>query len=163
MSEKLYFTKHGLSMLRREVEMLEKELRALQSQTAYVAEVGGNQYHDNSSYELLVVDLRGIDWRLTNAHHRLNHAVAVDTPTTTDIVSIGTRVKITQDGKDITWDIVGFGESDPNRGLLAYNTPIASLIIGRQVGEIISGSISGKYTEIEILEISIGETNANAR
>jgi len=163
MNEKLYFTEHGLTKLKNEAEMLEKELRSLQSQTAYVAEIGGNQYHDNSSYELLVIDLRGIDWRLTNAHHSLNHAVVVGEPTNNDTVAIGTRVKIMRDGKYAMWDIVGFGESNPNHGLLAYNTPIASLIVGRHVGETVSGFISEKYTEIEILEISMRETNAKAR
>ena len=38
--------------------------------------------------------------------------------------------------------------------MLAYNTPLASLIIGRHKGDIVSGTIGGKQTEIEILEIS---------
>ncbi len=159
MRKKLYFTRHGIELLKEEIRKLEKELQDLQAQTAYVAEVGGNQYHDNSSYELLTIDIRGIDWRLKNAHHSLNQAVLVGDPTEVDTVSIGTRIKIMRDGKTATWDIVGFGESNPENGLLAYNTPIASLILGKRVGDSISGFISGKHTEIEILEISIGASD----
>lgn len=159
MEKKLYFTQRGIRILKEEIRKLEKELQALQAQTAYVAEVGGNQYHDNSSYEMLIVDIRGIDWRLKNAHHCLNQAIVVRSPTKADIVSIGTRVKIMRDEEIATWNIVGFGESSPENGSLAYNTPIASLFMRKHVGDSVTGFISNKRTEIEILEISIGVSN----
>ncbi len=156
MSEKLYFTRRGLEKLRREINELEHKLQDLQAQTAYAAEVGGNQYHDNASYELLVIDIRGIDWRLSDAHHALNKIVLVNPPINLDRVGIGTRVKIVRYGEEKMWEIVGFGESDPDRDMLAYNTPLASLIMGKRKGEVVSGTIAGRQTEIEILGISKG-------
>ena len=83
-----------MAKLCKEIKNLEKKLQELQEQTAYVTEVGGDQYHDNASYELLVIDVRGMDFRLTNAHRCLNQAVLVEPPTRFDNVAIGTRVKI---------------------------------------------------------------------
>ena len=163
MDARLYFTRHGLTKLQREIKKLERNLQNLQSQTAYVAEVGGNQYHDNASYEMLVIDIRGIDSRLTTAHKCLNQAVLIEPPTSFENVAIGTRTKIVRDGEETTWEIVGFGESDPDRCMLAYNAPLAFLIIGKHKGEIISGTIAGRKTEIEILEISKGGSDENAR
>ena len=156
MNGKIYFTRRGLAKLCKEIKNLEKKLHDLQEQTAYVAEVGGDQYHDNASYELLVIDVRGMDSRLTNAHRCLNQAVLVEPPTRFDNVAIGTRVKIVRDGEEMAWDIVGFGESDPDHNMLAYNAPLASLIMGKRKGEVISGTIAGRQTEIEILEITKG-------
>jgi transcription elongation factor GreA len=156
MNGKFYFTRRGLAKLHKEIEKLEKKLRELQSQTAYVAEVGGNQYHDNASYEMLVIDIRGIDRRLTDAYRCLNQVVLVAPPASFDKVAIGTRIKIVRDGKEVTFEIVGFEESNPDHNMLAYNTPIASLIIGKHKGEVINGIIAGKQTEIEILEITKG-------
>lgn len=156
MNGKFYFTRRGLAKLHREIENLEKKLQDLQSQTAHVAEVGGDQWHDNASYDLLVIDIRGMDRRLTDAHQVLNKAVLVEHPVNLDKVIIGTRVKIVRDGEEMTWEVVGFGESDPDRDMLAYNTPLASLIMGRRKGEMMSGIIAGRQTEIEILEISEG-------
>jgi len=156
MSSKLYFTRKGLAKLQREVAELEKKLKELQSQTAHLAEVGGDQYHDNASYESLVIDIRGIDWRLTEAHRALRNAVIVESPTNVNKISIGTRVKLVRDGKEMSWSIAGFGESDPNNSILAYNAPLATLIIGKQEGEVVNGNIAGRETEIEILEISKG-------
>ena len=161
MSEKIYFTRRGLAKIRREISTLTKKLEQIQSQSAYAAEVGGNQYHDNSSYEMLVVDLRGIDRLLTNAYHLLNHAVIIDLANNSEQVRIGTRVRIMKNGEEMIWEIAGFGESDPDRRLLAYNTPIASLIIGKRKGDFVTGVIAGRQVEIEVIDILMGEVNEN--
>lgn len=156
MNEKIYFTRRGLEKLRKEICELTKKLENLQSQTAHVAEVGGDQYHDNASYEMLVIDIRGIDWRISEAYRCLNQAVITEAPSNTDRVTIGTCVKIVRDGEETIWEIAGFGESDSSRKILAYNTPLASLLMGRQKEEVVSGIIAGRKTEIEILEIMKG-------
>lgn len=156
MSGKLYFTKRGLEKIRDEIQDLERKLQGLQSQTTHVTEVGGNQWHDNAAYESLVIDIRGMDRRLVDAHQALNRATIVDPPTCFDEVVIGTRVKIIRDGEEMTWEIVGFGESDPALNMLAYNTPLASLIMGKRRGEVATGMIAGRKTEIKILEITKG-------
>ncbi len=162
MNGKFYFTSRGLTKLHKKIEELEKKLQGLQSQMAHVAEVGGDQYHDNASYELLVIDIRGIDYRLSDAYRCLNQAVLVAPPTSFEKVVIGTRVKIVRDGEEIEWEIVGFDESDPDSNMLAYNTPLASLIIGKRKGEVVNSTIAGRQTEIEILEIMKGGSDENA-
>jgi transcription elongation factor GreA len=154
--DRLYFTQRGLAKLHKKIKMLEEKLQDLQSQTAYVAEVGGDQWHDNFGYEALVIELRGIDRQLAEAHQELRNAILVDPPTSFNEVAIGTRVKIMCDGEEMTWEIVGYGESDPDNGMIAYNTPLASLIMGKQKGEVVIGIIAGKKTKIEILEITKG-------
>lgn len=161
--KKYYFTKKGLKKLQDEIGILTKKLTNLQAQTAHVAEVGGDQYHDNSSYEMLVIDIRGIDHRISKAYQCLNHAVIVDAPASTEKISIGTRVAILKDGERSVWEIAGFGESDPIRKIIAYNTPLASLLIGKRKGDILEGTIAGKPTEIEILDIVLGGENENQK
>jgi len=103
MEKKLRFTRRGLDKLRGEIEELENRLKELQSQTAHVAEIGGDQWHDNASYDILVIDIRGVDRRLNDAHQQLNQAMIVDPPKNFDVVSIGTRVKIDRDNKEMIW------------------------------------------------------------
>lgn len=142
--------------LHSEIETLEKKLQDLQSQTTHIADVGGDQWHDNAAYETLVIDIRGVDRLLTNAHQVLNRATLVEPPATLDRVAIGVRVKLMRDGGETVWEIVGFGESDPDKGMLAYNAPLASLIIGKRKGDTVSGLVTGKQTRIEILDIMRG-------
>jgi len=156
LNRKLYFTQRGLAKLHQDIEKLEGKLRELQLQTTEVAETGGDQWHDNPGYDSLVIDIRGIDRRLSDAHQCLNQAILVKLPINLDKVAIGVRVKIFQDGEETILEIVGFGESDPDQDMLAYNTPLASLIMGRGKGEVVSGIIVDRQTEIKILEISKG-------
>lgn len=153
MDKKLYFTRRGLEKFKREIKELTKKLENLQSQTTYVAEVGGDQYHDNASYEMLVIDIRGINSKITEMYRCLNQAIIVEPPNTVKRVAIGTSARIIKNGEESTWEIVGFGESDPEHKLIAYNTPLASLIIGKNKGEIINGIISDRQTKIEIIKI----------
>ncbi|MCL5781920.1 MAG: GreA/GreB family elongation factor [Patescibacteria group bacterium] len=158
MSMKLYFTKSGIQKLRVEIGKLTLRLNELQAQTAHVAEVGGDQYHDNASYDLLVIDIRGVDHRLSAAHKALNHAVVIDPPTTAEKVRIGTKVTIvdTVDGHESTWEIVGYGESDPDKDLLAYNTPLVAAIMGKTEGQEINTFINGVKARIKIKKIELG-------
>lgn len=156
MSEKLYFTNRGLSKLRKEIEALEKALQDLQAQVAHVAEVGGNQWHDNASYDALVIDIRGADWRLGQAMQSLKQAVLVGPPVNFDHVVIGARVKLLRDGQEMTFEVAGYGEFDEELDLIAYNTPLVSPIMGKAAGETVTCYIAGKKTELKILEISKG-------
>jgi len=156
MSEKLFFTKRGLSKLQAEIEVLEKRLQNLQTQVANVCDVGGNQWHDNASYDALLIDIRGADWRLGQAVQSLKQIELVSPPTNFDRVLIGTRVKISMDGEEMTFEVAGHGESDDELDLISYNTPLVSLIMGKAIGEIATGYIGGKRRELKILEISKG-------
>lgn len=156
MSEKLFFTKRGLSKLQDEIKILEDNLRHLEFQVANVAEVGGNQWHDNASYDALVIDIRGADWRLGQAVQSLKQAVLVEAPTNFDRVAIGHRVKLSRDGEEMVFEVVGFGESDDELDLIAYNTPLVSPILGKAVGETVTCYIAGKKTNLTVLEISKG-------
>lgn len=155
MSVKIYLTKRGHEKILNEIDELTKKMKNLQAQTAHIADVGGDQYHDNSSYEMLIIDLRGIDNRITKAYRCLDRAEIVDSPQSLEKVSIGTCIMISKDGEKAVWEIVGFGESEPTLKRIAYNTPIASLLMGKRKGESVRGIIAGKQIEIEILDITL--------
>lgn len=161
MNEKLFFTRRGLVKFHKKIEEMEKRLQYLQSQIAYVAEVGGNQWHDNAAYESLVIDIREMDRRIACEYQILNKVILVNPLKNFDKITIGAKVKIIRDGKKITWEIVGFGESSPNHNMLAYNTPLASLIMGKCKGETIIGIIAGKQTKIQVLEITKGSEESD--
>lgn len=48
-----YLTKKGWNSLLQRIADPEVRVRTIQASSAEAAEVGGNQYHDNSSYEML--------------------------------------------------------------------------------------------------------------
>ncbi len=149
------FTKSGYNKFREKVRKLELKLSSLQSQSGEAAEVGGNQYHDNSSYEFLVVEIRGADFLLNRAVQILNQAAIVEPPQTFERVCIGSLVKFTTaKGKTLAYGIVGYGEGDISTNLIEYQAPLAQLLIGKSVGDSVEGHLGGKRVEYEILQIT---------
>lgn len=81
---------------------------------------------------------------------RRSSAQLVEPSSTPDIVSFATRVTVLRDGKPRIFEIVGEDEADPAQGLIAYTSPMARALLGKDVGEV--AEVSGG--EIEITAIS---------
>jgi len=155
--DNIYLTMRGLEKLRRELKQAEYELNEILARTQDAMDSGGDpNWHDNGAFEGIVNDTRGADWKLKELHKCLNKAKIVQPTQDTNCVAIGTRVKFLRDEKERVLEIVGYGESDPENGLVAYNTPIAQMLIGKKIGDTVIGTIAQKTTTVEILEISQG-------
>jgi transcription elongation GreA/GreB family factor len=83
---------------------------------------------------------------------RLQTAQLIPSPTTDGVVSFGARVTFKRnDGPRQTFRIVGEDEADPRQGSISYTAPLARLLMGKAVGDIVAFGDD----EIEILSISI--------
>ncbi|MBI3191374.1 MAG: GreA/GreB family elongation factor [Pedosphaera parvula] len=75
---------------------------------------------------------------------------------TTDAVSIGTRVTITDLITPHTepFQILGAWDSDPEKGIISYLSPIAQALIGHKVGEEVEFELEGarKRFRLEAIE-----------
>lgn len=82
---------------------------------------------------------------------RVRTAEVVPDPATCDIVVFGSTVTFSRDdGRVQTYRIVGEDEADPKKGTISFVSPIARLLIGRKIGDVIDAS----GQEIEIVAIS---------
>jgi transcription elongation GreA/GreB family factor len=82
---------------------------------------------------------------------RVRTAQVVAEPTSFDKVVFGHTVALSRDdGREQTFRIVGEDEADPKRGSVSYVSPIATALMGKGVGDVVS--VGGR--EIEIISIS---------
>ena len=81
---------------------------------------------------------------------RVSSAVPQPEPASATAVAFGSRVTILRDdGRRQTFRIVGEDEADPRGGSIAYVSPLARLLIGKRVGEVVE--IDGR--EIEVVAV----------
>ena len=81
---------------------------------------------------------------------RLASAVPQPEPADTVVVAFGSQVTIRRDdGRRQTFRIVGEDEADPRGGSIAYVSPLAHHIIGKQVGD----AVEMDGHEIEIVAV----------
>ncbi|BCH66320.1 transcription elongation factor [Agrobacterium vitis] len=76
---------------------------------------------------------------LNYLEERLHTAQVMPDPITADSVAFGTTVTFTRDdGRVQTYRIVGEDEADPKAGSISYVSPVARVLIGKAVGDVVS-------------------------
>ena len=82
---------------------------------------------------------------------RVRTAQVVPAPASTETVAFGSTVTISRgDGRVQKYRIVGEDEADPKAGTISYVSPLAKILLGRAVGDVVQ--VSGQ--EIEVIAIS---------
>ncbi|MGJ4958502.1 transcription elongation factor GreA [Bradyrhizobium sp. HKCCYLRH2015] len=121
------------------------EAQLLQAQTAYEA---AQKIEDvNERRRESALPLR--DARYFAA--RVRTAQVMPAPASTDQIAFGSTVTFKRgDGRVQTYTIVGEDEADPKRGMISYVSPVARLLMGKSVGDVVE--VTGQ--ELEILTIA---------
>ncbi len=82
---------------------------------------------------------------------RVRTAQVIAAPASTDTVVFGSTVTFRRDDDRVqTYRIVGEDEADPRTGSISFASPVAKLLMGKAVGDVVS--MSGQ--DLEILAIS---------
>jgi transcription elongation GreA/GreB family factor len=82
---------------------------------------------------------------------RVRTAQVVSVPASTDTIVFGSTVTISRsDGRVQTYRIVGEDEADPKAGTISHVSPVAKVLMGKAVGDIVEAS----GQEIEVIAIS---------
>jgi transcription elongation GreA/GreB family factor len=82
---------------------------------------------------------------------RVRTAQLVPNPTSTETVAFGSTVTFSRDdGRVQTYRIVGEDEADPKAGSISYVSPVARLLMGKAVGDVVAVGDQ----ELEVVAIS---------
>ena len=82
---------------------------------------------------------------------RVRTAQVITDPTSTDTVAFGSTVTFKRDdGRVQKYRIVGEDEADPKSGSISFLSPVARLLMGKAVGDVVGTSDQ----ELEIISIS---------
>lgn len=153
MTQKIYFTKAGIELFLAKINKEEERLKEMYSHLAELAEVGGNQYHDNFSFEQQMRDIHMIDGKLAKDKQILPLSIVVSPAENPNKVVLGAKIVIEKNGEEQQWEIAGYGESDSEQRKIAYNTPLARSLMLKKVGDIVEVEFGGKKAQILIKKI----------
>ena len=80
----------------------------------------------------------------------------------TDVVGPGTVVQVTDlaTNQPETFTILGAWDSDPDRGIISYLTPIAIALVNRKVGDEVEFELHGGKRRTRIETIAAWKTEA---
>jgi transcription elongation GreA/GreB family factor len=121
-------TERGLARIEAELERLRKELGK------------GERQEDRERLALASRDLRYWTARRESAE------LSVPEPGS-EVVRFGMRVELEdEDGRAVSWTIVGEDEADPSKGTISHVSPMAQALFGKAVGDV--AKVNGKEWEI---------------
>ena len=98
-----------------------------------------------------------LDARINELTQLVAEARVIDPASLThDKVSFGSTIKLEDlnSEEQFTYTIVGATKSNPDKGLISYNSPLAKQLLGKFVGDEVSVSLPKGRVEYEILDIA---------
>lgn len=159
MSDQYYLTRKGRLSLMQQRDQLREQLHAS------TKEMGESVKRDNDlreNPEFLQLQTK-ISYELPNKISELTKILttaklieetdAIKTANFDEILP-GMQVELVDEAGDSrVFSILGFGEGNPDRGIVSYLTPVASTLLYKSVGDEVKLMNNGKLQTYEILDI----------
>lgn len=111
---------------------------------------------ENAEYHAAKDKLKLIDIHIAELGAVISKAIIID-PTTLphNRVSFGSTVKLVDKKSDeeFEYSIVGGVESNPEKGLISFNSPLAKQLLGKEEGDEFIAQLPGGTKEFEVLDV----------
>jgi transcription elongation factor GreA len=150
-----FFTEKGYLQLKAEIERLDKLLKNDIAREIAAAAAHGDlkengEYHAAKEKQVhTAAKLRQLQERFTGANVVRREELLPE-----ESVTFGKKIQIrdVNSGKERVCTILGDGETDPEQGIIAYNSPLASALIGHAKGEVVDVQLPVGVRKYEIVD-----------
>ncbi|MCK5110849.1 MAG: transcription elongation factor GreA [Arcobacteraceae bacterium] len=112
---------------------------------------------ENAEYHAAKEDQANINKRIAEMEDMVTKAVVIDPSTLAhDKVSFGSTVTIidTKTDEEITYTLGSFLDSNPDAGIISFNSPLAKQLLGKEEGDEFTARLPGGAREFEVESIS---------
>ena len=154
-SKKYIMTYEGVKKLEEELEHLKTVKRKEITEKIKVA-LGYGDLSENSEYDEAKNEQAFTEGRIIQLENMLKNAEVVDeNDISTDVVSIGSKVKVKdyEFDEEVDYTIVGSAEADPMEYKISNESPVGRGLMGKRVGDVVEVVVPGGVNKFEILEI----------
>ena len=152
-------TKYGYEKLQAEMTYL-KMVERPQTVKDIEEALEHGDLKENAEYHAAKEKQRLIDGRMIELSDLISNAQIVDPSALEHAkVSFGSTVVLSdiESGEEKTYTIVGGCESNPDIGLISFNSPLAKQLLGRQEGDEVKVRLPNGEKEFEIESITYQE------
>ncbi|AIH04157.1 MULTISPECIES: transcription elongation factor GreA [Thermodesulfobacterium] len=154
---KIPFTPEGLEKIKKELEYLIKVERRKVIKAIEEARAHGD-LSENAEYEAAKERQAHIEGKIQELSGILANAEVIPPLNKApDRVQFGVKVKLLNLDTDeiVVYKIVGPYETDPSKGIISVNSPIAKALIGKEIGDVVQVKTPSGIKNFEILDIEI--------
>ena len=158
MSSKVPMTRRGHELLQEELKKLKSEDRPAVVKAIAEARAHGD-LKENAEYHAAKEKQGLCEARIAEIEDKLSRVEVID-PTTLsgDKVKFGAIVELEDmdNGKVVTYRLVGPDESDIKEGKISITSPVARALVGREVGDEVHVQAPGGVRNYEVSDVRWG-------
>lgn len=150
--EKLLLTKNGLKKISLELNFLKttkrKEIARRIEEAKDYGDISESSEYEDAKNEQAMVELR-----IVELEAMIKNSSLITDAKTKDRVGYGSIIRVSVNNSIKTFKIVGSAESEPSRGFISCNSPIAKALIGLKKGEEAAVKAPNRVIKYKVLEI----------
>lgn len=151
MKKVLHFTQKGYNKIVKEFKERKTEIRReIADRIDYARRLG--DLSENSAYKAALEERTVNEKRIRELEDMISRAKIIK-PGTDGEISIGSEVKLSVDGRDIVYELVGAMEADPSAGKISNESPIGIALIGHRKGDAVSVKLPTGARTFKIVEV----------
>ncbi|MBU0731808.1 GreA/GreB family elongation factor [Patescibacteria group bacterium] len=103
-----------------------------------VKRLGENgDFSENAEYQIAKGRLRGINRGINEIQRQLDKAIIIKPSEDTTTVQLGHKVTISTAGTEKTFRILGPTETDPEKGIISFKSPLGEALMDKKVGDVV--------------------------
>lgn len=147
-----YLSEEGLEKLKQELHELKTAKRQeLAARLEHAKSLG--DLSENAEYQEAKEEQSLVEAQIVELEERIRSAQVISKSSRTDVVSVGSTVRVSAAGRDETYTIVGSEEANPAEGKISNESPMGKAFLGRRIGEETEVKTPAGVTTYKILEI----------
>ncbi len=152
MNKKVLLTEDGLKKLQEELKVLKEERRKEVIERIQEA-ISHGDLSENADYAQAKEEQAFIEGRIQEIEDMLKNAEIIARNGNASMVSVGSTVKLKNDGKEVTYTIVGSNEANPSAGKISNESLVGKALIGAKLGQVVAVQTPNGVTNYEIVSI----------
>lgn len=156
MDDRIPMTREGYDKLRAELEKYRGPMMIeITKRVAAAREMG--DLSENAEYHAAREDQGQLQARINELADRIARATIVNTSTLPkDTVVFGTKVKVKdlEFNEDETYELVGPGQENPEKGRILTTSPIGQGLLGKKKGDVAEIQVPSGTLKFQVIDIS---------
>ncbi|MBU1015420.1 transcription elongation factor GreA [Patescibacteria group bacterium] len=148
-----YITKEGVEKLQKELQNL-KEVRRREVSERLRAAAAQGDLSENFDYSDAKEEQEIIERRIAELEETLSRAEVVEEKKGTGTVQIGSQVTLETAGDTFTITITGSQEADPLQGKVSAESPLGTVLLGKNKGDTVEANTPGGKAAFKIGDIA---------
>lgn len=153
--KEVVLTQDGLKKLEEELEYL-KSVKRREIAARIKQAIDFGDISENSEYDAAKDEQAFVEGRIAALEEKLRNAKLIDdVDISTDIVSIGSKIKVkdVDTGDIFEYTIVGSEEANPMEFKISNESPVGSALLGAKKGSVVEINVPAGIIKYEIIDI----------